>query len=77
MRFRFWACLGPSLQICVSAMADPAAASKISEVIVYADRARVSREVTVNVPEGDSQFELTDLTWMKIRSDSRFAPAVP
>jgi uncharacterized protein (TIGR02231 family) len=61
MRFRFWACLGPSLQICVSALADPAAASKISEVIVYADRARVSREVTVNVPEGDSQFELTDL----------------
>jgi uncharacterized protein (TIGR02231 family) len=61
MRFRFWACLGPSLQICLSAMADPTATSKISEVIVYPDRARVSREVTVNVSEGDSQFELSDL----------------
>jgi uncharacterized protein (TIGR02231 family) len=61
MRFRFWVCLGPSLQICLSAMAGPAMTSKITEVIVYADRARVSREVTVNVPGGDSQFELTDL----------------
>jgi uncharacterized protein DUF4140 len=61
MRFRFWACLGSSLQICVSALADPVVTSKISEVIVYADRARVSREVTVNVPGGDSQFEVTDL----------------
>jgi uncharacterized protein (TIGR02231 family) len=61
MRIRFWVCLGLSLQICLSALADSAETSKITEVTVYADRARVSREVTVKVPGGDSQFELTGL----------------
>ncbi|HEX3445479.1 MAG TPA: DUF4140 domain-containing protein [Chthoniobacterales bacterium] len=53
--------LGLSLQICLAALADTAETSKITEVTVYGDRARVSREVTVKVPGGDSQFELTDL----------------
>ncbi len=61
MHFRFWVCAGLSLQLCSSVFADPAAISKITEVVVYADRARVSREVSVDVPAGDSQFDLTGL----------------
>jgi uncharacterized protein (TIGR02231 family) len=61
MHFRFWVWIGLSFQICSSVLADSAETSKITEVVVYADRARVSREITLNVPGGDSQFELTGL----------------
>jgi uncharacterized protein (TIGR02231 family) len=59
MHSRFWVCVG--LYFLSSAFADSAETSKITEVVVYGDRARISREVTVNVPGGDSQFELAGL----------------
>ena len=59
MHFRFWVLVG--LYCLSSAFADSAETSKITEVVVYGDRARISREVTVNVPGGDSQFELAGL----------------
>jgi len=61
MYFRVWLCIGLGWQICASALAEPATTSKITEVVVYADRARISREVIVNVPAGDSQFEIMGL----------------
>jgi uncharacterized protein (TIGR02231 family) len=61
MHFRFWVCIGLGLQTCSLALAVPAATSKITEVVVYADRARVSRELTVSVPAGDSRFDLSGL----------------
>lgn len=61
MHFRFWVCLGLTLQICSSAFAEPATASKITEVVAYGDRARISRELTINVPAGDSRFDVTGL----------------
>jgi uncharacterized protein (TIGR02231 family) len=59
MHFRYWVWIG--LYSLSSAFADSAETSKITEVIVYGDRARISRQVTVNVPGGDSQFELAGL----------------
>jgi uncharacterized protein (TIGR02231 family) len=61
MYFRFWVCVGLSLQVCSSAFAGSTEPSKIADVVVYGDRARVTREVTVNVSGGDSEFELTGL----------------
>jgi uncharacterized protein (TIGR02231 family) len=61
MCVRFLVFAGLGLQICSPVFADPAASSKITEVVVYADRARISREVAVNVPAGDSRFDLTGL----------------
>jgi hypothetical protein len=59
MHSRFWVWVG--LYFISSAFADSAETSKITEVVVYGDRARISREITVNVPGGDSQFELAGL----------------
>jgi uncharacterized protein (TIGR02231 family) len=59
MHFRYWVWIG--LYSLSSAFADSAETSKITEVIVYGDRARISCQVTVNVPGGDSQFELAGL----------------
>jgi len=59
MHFRFWICVGLYFLSC--AFADSAETSRITDVVVYGDRARISREATVNVPGGDSQFELAGL----------------
>jgi N-terminal domain of unknown function (DUF4140) len=61
MHFRFWVCLGLSAQICISGFAELTPASKITEVVVYGDRARVSRELTISVPAGDYRFDLAGL----------------
>jgi hypothetical protein len=61
MHFRSWVAVGLGLQVCSSVLAEPAATSKITQVVVYGDRARISREAIVSVPAGDSRFELTNL----------------
>jgi uncharacterized protein (TIGR02231 family) len=61
MHFRFWVCVGLSAQICISGFAELTPASKITEVVVYGDRARVSRELTISVPAGDYRFDLAGL----------------
>src|SRR3984893_16849183 len=59
MHPRFWVWVG--LYFISSAFADSAETPKITEVVVYGDRARISREITMNVRGEDSQFELAGL----------------